>query len=247
MDHSSLQTFTKLRLDALGINQFEAARRGELERGFVRDILIGRKTTVLGRNLVKLAAALETTPEEIARVMEGDARTAEARSPQVRAPVRIAGPPLAPPALSSTSSRDIPVHGTRTLGPIRIEGLGGALEGAAIDRSRAVGYLPRTPGLADNADLYAIRIPGPSMQPALEVADLRVIDPHRPARTRDIVVVLLGSDGDGRDRAVLGFLAGETERGVMIEQIRPQAVHEIPRPAIAAMHRVVSYSELFTG
>jgi transcriptional regulator with XRE-family HTH domain len=47
------------RLEELGINPFEAARRGGLERGFVNDILIGRKQSARGPNLAKLAAALD--------------------------------------------------------------------------------------------------------------------------------------------------------------------------------------------
>jgi phage repressor protein C with HTH and peptisase S24 domain len=51
------------RLRDLGINAFEAARRGELERGFVNDILNGKKQSVRGNNLARLARALEVPPE----------------------------------------------------------------------------------------------------------------------------------------------------------------------------------------
>ena len=51
------------RLATLGINPFEAARRGELERTFVNDILVGKKRSVRGENLAKLAKALESTTD----------------------------------------------------------------------------------------------------------------------------------------------------------------------------------------
>lgn len=51
------------RLDELGITPSEAARRGELERTFLVDILHERKKGVRGANLEKLARALECSPE----------------------------------------------------------------------------------------------------------------------------------------------------------------------------------------
>lgn len=47
------------RLDALGINPFEAERRAHLKRGYVNDLLIGKKTTFREKALPALAAALE--------------------------------------------------------------------------------------------------------------------------------------------------------------------------------------------
>jgi hypothetical protein len=51
------------RLDVLGINPFEAARRAGLEKGFVNDLLIGRKQTIRRASLAKLAVALECDAE----------------------------------------------------------------------------------------------------------------------------------------------------------------------------------------
>lgn len=47
------------RLDALGINPFEAERRANLKRGYVNDLLIGKKTTFREKALPALASALE--------------------------------------------------------------------------------------------------------------------------------------------------------------------------------------------
>jgi transcriptional regulator with XRE-family HTH domain len=56
---SDLKTLVKRRLVELGINPFEAARRGRLERSFVNDLLNGKKRSIRGDNATKLAAALE--------------------------------------------------------------------------------------------------------------------------------------------------------------------------------------------
>lgn len=47
------------RLSALGINPFEAERRGNLKRGYINDLLIGKKNTIRAKALPAVAAALE--------------------------------------------------------------------------------------------------------------------------------------------------------------------------------------------
>lgn len=47
------------RLEELRLNPFEAARSVDLERSFINDILIEKKSTVRGKNLHKLATALQ--------------------------------------------------------------------------------------------------------------------------------------------------------------------------------------------
>ena len=54
-----LQRAVTARLKELKRNPFEAARVGGLERSFVNDILIGRKRSVRGENLERLARALD--------------------------------------------------------------------------------------------------------------------------------------------------------------------------------------------
>jgi len=58
----TLKDKVSARLKDLDRNPFEAARRAGLERGFVNDILNGRKRSVRGENLVKLAIGLDCDP-----------------------------------------------------------------------------------------------------------------------------------------------------------------------------------------
>lgn len=61
----SLKANIERRLEELGINPYEAARRGGLERNFVQDILHERKRTVRGDNLERLAKALGCDPADL--------------------------------------------------------------------------------------------------------------------------------------------------------------------------------------
>lgn len=66
---ADLKTVVKRRLSQIDKNPFEAARDGGLERNFVNDILNGKKSSVRGANLQKLAAGLSTTVDAL---MTGD-------------------------------------------------------------------------------------------------------------------------------------------------------------------------------
>ncbi|RUV84336.1 hypothetical protein EOA60_04540 [Mesorhizobium sp. M1A.F.Ca.IN.020.06.1.1] len=63
--HGALRQVVASRLNELGINPFEAARRGDLERSFVNDILIGKKHSVRTDKIGSLARALQIDPAEL--------------------------------------------------------------------------------------------------------------------------------------------------------------------------------------
>jgi transcriptional regulator with XRE-family HTH domain len=56
---SQLKEIVARRLSETGMNPFEAARRGGLERSFVNDILIGKKLSIRADKANQLAAALD--------------------------------------------------------------------------------------------------------------------------------------------------------------------------------------------
>lgn len=64
---SLLKRRVEERLAALRTNAFEAARAVNFERNFINDILIGKKTTVRGPNLLKLAQALHCSADYLIR------------------------------------------------------------------------------------------------------------------------------------------------------------------------------------
>jgi len=59
----SLKDIVTARLADLRRNPFEAARIAGLERGFINDILAGKKRSVRGENLEKLAIGLDCDPD----------------------------------------------------------------------------------------------------------------------------------------------------------------------------------------
>lgn len=70
----------KSRLDELGLNAFEAARRAGLERGSLNDLIIGRKKSIRGHNAVAVAEVLNVDVDWLL----GQAETPRAFSPAAR-------------------------------------------------------------------------------------------------------------------------------------------------------------------
>lgn len=60
---TSLQKRLRTRMDMLGLNAFQTAKKAGLGGSYVRDILRGKTRSPNVENIAKLAAALDTTPE----------------------------------------------------------------------------------------------------------------------------------------------------------------------------------------
>lgn len=83
----SLKERVERRLAELDRNPFEAAKSVELERGFINDILQGKKRSVRGENLHLLAKALDWTAADL--IDAPAAKPAPTRLPQLRSlPIR---------------------------------------------------------------------------------------------------------------------------------------------------------------
>jgi len=61
--HETLKTRVRERLNALGLNPFEAARKAGFERSYVNDLLIGKKSTIRQGGIDALAEALQCDPD----------------------------------------------------------------------------------------------------------------------------------------------------------------------------------------
>ncbi len=142
----------------------------------------------------------------------------------------------------------LPIYDAEPAARISPSGTGGKLEAFTFDPTTPTGFGRRLPAVAGSTTAYAVRVVTHAMAPSIEPGDLRVADPALPVRERDVVVMLFRSETlSPRVLATIGIYRGRTPRGAMIEQRSPQATREIDHDAIAAIHKVLSYSELITG
>lgn len=119
------------RLDALGLNPFDAAKRAGAERTFLNDLLIGKKDTIRQAAIPKVAEVLDCDPEYLI-----GAQATPRRSPTE--------PPKSAPLTASTS---VPLVGIAEMGTWRVAGMSGPPQAIPLPHD------PRYPAAAQVAYL----------------------------------------------------------------------------------------------
>jgi hypothetical protein len=232
----ALKDLAEQRLEELGRTPTEAARIGGFERNFILDILRGKKQSVQGRNLARLARSIDVDPSAVAEAMAAPVGSTGTQ-PRASFPDVVRADVAIPDA--GAMPRDLPIFGTAGGSPI---GKAGAF---LIDRSKAVGYGRRFPVLAGESEAYAFYIPESSMVPMHSPGELRVAHPHRPVRPGDSVLVLVDTGDDRKTRALIKIYHGQDGDHVVLGQLNPKATIRLKATTIKAMHHIMTQNELF--
>lgn len=133
--------------------------------------------------------------------------------------------------------QDLPVYGTA-------QGANGA--GAfVINMGGQVDRIRRPPGLMANRDAFAIYVEGDSMEPRFEPGETVVVDPNRPVRPGDDVVLLLESPEPGQPpQAYIKRLVRRGAERILVKQYNPPRQMEFPTAAVKKIFRVMRVGEL---
>ncbi|UYY60130.1 S24 family peptidase [Sphingomonas sp. S2-65] len=147
--------------------------------------------------------------------------------------------------------RDIPIVGTAECADIDFEADGGVsipVETLELDMADVVDYARRPVSLDNRRDVYAIYFRGHSMAPRYEPGEIGYVDPMRPARPRDYVIVQLRrGEGEDADRTVVAMakrLVKQSASFIELEQFNPAATFRIDRKRVAHIHRIIPWDEL---
>lgn len=123
-----------------------------------------------------------------------------------------------------------------------------AVERASFDDEYPVRMIARPPALRGARDLYAIHFVGESMEPRYEAGEVAIVDPHRPVRAGDYVLVQLTN---GEDPSVTSVLAKRLVRQnaaeMVLEQFNPPLTFVVPKARVARVHRIMAQTELLFG
>lgn len=133
------------------------------------------------------------------------------------------------------ASPDVPLYGTARGGP------GGdfVYEGGIVD------YVRRLPGIANAKDVFALRVVGDSMIPALREGALIILDPRRPARVGDDVVIEFEPNEAGEHvQGCVKRLVKFSGAKLIVEQFNPAQQLTFDMNAVKAVHRVLTTDEL---
>lgn len=145
-------------------------------------------------------------------------------------------PAEVPIPVRSEMPLDVPVYGTVRGGPA-----GGFIyEGGIVD------YVRRLPGITNAKDVFAVRVEGDSMEPAFREGTLIIVDPRRPPRIGDDVVIELKPNEVGEYvQGCVKRLVRRTPTKIVVEQFNPPRNDiEFDIDEVKAVFRVLTMDEL---
>lgn len=146
--------------------------------------------------------------------------------------------------------RDVPIVGTAECGEIEFITDDGKLkiEAMELDLDNVVDHVRRPATLDNRRDVYAIYFTGHSMAPRYEPGELGYVDPSRPPRVRDYVVVQLrrpdAHDGERVCRVLAKRLIRMSASYIELEQFNPAGVFRVDRADVKHVHRIIPWDEL---
>lgn len=180
---------------------------------------------------------LEPREQDVARkeirLAEDAPDTKVPPSPDTPIPDEITDAGISVPLLHEMA-KDVPVWGTAA----------GSQNGAfVINAGDAIDYVRRPPGLVGKKDIYGIYVEGDSMEPRFESGDLIFINPHRPPKVSDYVVVVVQLNGADDHEAFVGRLRSRRGSSVVLDKLNPEM--ELPLENVRQVLKIVSNTELF--
>lgn len=230
------------RLDAMGISARELSMRTNGKPDLVRD-LRRRGHAPSADNLAKMATVLGVSVDWL--VGKSNA-TAPVKS-EVGVSNKLTG-------WNGSPKRDepgIPLVGTGDCADLELETETGEIvdiERSSFDPDHTVQIITRPPALLGAKDLYAIYFRGESMMPRFEPGEVAIVDPTRPPRPGDYVLVQLNNgEEDDVISVLVKRLVSANSREVSLHQFNPDITFKVPRKRIARLHRIMPQTDLLFG
>lgn len=145
----------------------------------------------------------------------------------------------------------IPLVGTGDCADLNVCSESGEMitvERSSFDPDHHVRMLVRPPALRGQTDLYAIYFHGESMEPRFQPGEVGIVDPRRPVRNGDYVLVQLNAgDSDEVVTVLVKRLVRQNADEVVLEQFNPAVTFKVPKNRVARVHRIMQQTELLFG
>ncbi|QKV18743.1 XRE family transcriptional regulator [Oricola thermophila] len=218
----------------LGMTQAELAERinadpesdiTNADASLISKIELG-KVRLSDKYIGPIARALDASFAEL--LGEDPSAKAVPNRPVVRSSVR----PV--PEKPSTSPAPVPVYGTAA----------GSAAGTLTLTTEVIEWAKRPEALAGKKDIYALYVVGTSMEPRYYAGDIVFVDPHRPPRAGDDVIVQTRDNGTDGTQAALKRYERSTATTVVTTQFNPPDTIEFPLENVKAVHRVLTRNEI---
>lgn len=184
----------------------------------------GAQASANARNLIALANALGIEPAML---------------------LNVAGTPV--PATGVSPRQPAAAHTPESSWPMDVPILGaaaGSAIGTFVLSNSPIGYVARPPSLQYIPEAYALYVQNDSMDPAYTSGSLVVVNPKRPPRAGDTVIIQTMGE-DGAIQAWIKFLVRVGHDWVVARQLNPVAEIKYKRVEVLSIHKVPSLAELF--
>lgn len=225
----------KARLEELNMSPEEASRKAGLDKTYLRKLFERPSSRPRLDTLEKLARSLFIDARELLNadfvVTRPDGATVlgEVKGGDVT-PAGVELPHL------NAMATDLPVLGTAA----------GSARGAfQLETANVVDYVRRPPALTRARNAYALFVQGESMIPEHNPGDLRFVNPDRPARIGDSVVVQAKAGEHENIEATIGHYLKMAPNEIIIGKLNPKQQISIARDTVIAVHKVLTMNDLF--
>lgn len=189
-----------------------------------------------GKTQHGLAKALGVDDAAITRMLQGKREIKARELPTIRAYLEL--PEEKPGKLGTTGAwaRDVPVLGTA---------VGGSTGDFMLNTGDVVDYARRPPTVARSAKVFVLFVQGSSMSRWREAGSMVYVDPNRPPKPGDRVVVELHPDTDGDPSpAYLKELVSRTATKLRLKQYNPEQSFDLALSKVKKILRVIEWEEL---
>ena len=226
------------RLKSLRVTKGSLARSLGIDPARVSEIVAGRRNVQVAEIPVMAEILQMSTEELVARLTPR--KMALQQEAQRQANPASTLPPLPQGAVTDLPApaqmpRNLPVYGSAR----------GGIDGSFEMNGQSMDYVERPPSLAAARNAYAVYVQGDSMSPRFEAGWLLHINPTRPVRRGDNVVVQIkAADEHAPPLAYIKTFEATTPTKLMLSQFNPKIELEWPLENVVSIHRVVGIAEM---
>jgi phage repressor protein C with HTH and peptisase S24 domain len=186
------------------------------------------------KHIPQIAAFLGVKPQEL---IANDLPAASHNSSRSKLNMLSSVPGLAPDTARPDLSLEAVARAARL--PIRGRNVIGK-DGVMLnpDGNDVVDTVEVPTGLTSIRGAYAIFITDNKMDPRYEQGEVVGVNPHRPPKQNDYVVIQISEDDGKRVMAMARRLVSMDEREVVVAQLNPPKTRRLPRKQVLAVHRI---------
>lgn len=239
----ALRARSGMTLDAVA-NDAGYSRRSSIQRYFHRDYDAKRLPYEIALKLTKALAGKGNPPIKEEEVLALSGVIGAQSLTIVKTPAEL--------ERTSRLPNDIPIYGTALGSQRKVDSAGGtgslSVEQAELNTSEVLGYKRRPSALEGQDSVYGVYVSGMSMFPRFSDGEAAIVDPKRPPRIGDDVVIHMKSpddhDGERVTAVLIKRLVRRNSDFIELQQFHPELTFRVATGDVKWVHRIVTIDDL---